>query len=372
MVKVSLDNGTTWQSASVTGTTFSLSGVTLTGSDTLIARVEDIAGNFSAELTQAYVLDQVTPSVTVNIADGSLNDDDSSSDVTFTFSEAPDGTFDSGDISFSGGTLGSLTQDFADHLARDVHDLAWFNAASGNLDLWKLDNGRWAGSVDTGSHPVGWQPVGTGDFTGDGMGDVAWYNSATGAIDLWQLNDGRWAGSIDVGAHPAGWRPVASDDFNGDGATDIAWYNAATGNLDIWMLANGRWSASVDVGSHPAGWQPIGAGDFNGDGTSDIAWFNPMTNNLDIWMLADGRWSASVDVGAHPAGWTPAVGDFNGDGTSDILWVNAGSNAVEVWELATATGLRALISVNVRRDRASVRSGISTRMAPATSCGTTR
>jgi subtilisin-like proprotein convertase family protein len=172
-----------------------------------------------------------------------------------------------------------------------------------------------------------------GDFTGDGMGDVAWYNPATGAIDLWQLNDGRWAGSIDVGAHPAGWRPVASDDFNGDGATDIAWYNAATGNIDIWMLANGRWSASVDVGSHPAGWQPIGAGDFNGDGASDIAWFDPVTNNLDIWMLADGRWSASVDVGAHPAGWTPAVGDFNGDGTSDILWVNAGSNAVEVWEL---------------------------------------
>jgi subtilisin family serine protease len=220
-----------------------------------------------------------------------------------------------------------------DFNADGTSDLAWFNAASGNLDLWKLQDGHWAASVDVGSHPGNWQPANVGDFTGDGTSDVAWYDPSSGRLDIWKLADGHWAGSIDVGAHPAGWRPVASGDFNGDGTDDVAWFNTATNDLDIWMLKDGHWSASADVGSHPAGWQPIGAGDFNGDGTSDIAWFNAATSYLEIWMLQNGHWSASVDVGAHPAGSHPTVGDFNGDGVSDILWTNTASNATEVWQI---------------------------------------
>jgi subtilisin-like proprotein convertase family protein len=236
-------------------------------------------------------------------------------------------------VSLGSHPAGWLPAGSGDFNADGTGDLAWFNAATGNLDLWKLDDGGWAGSVDTGYHPAGWVPVGLGDFTGDGASDAAWYNPETNAVDVWNLADGRWMASIDIGSHPAGWHPIASDDFNGDGLGDVAWFNPETNNLEIWMLENGRWSASVDVGSHPAGWQPIGTGDFNGDGMRDIAWFNPETSNLDIWMLENGRWSASVDIGAHPPGWKPAIGDFNGDAVSDILWVEAGSNAVEVWEL---------------------------------------
>jgi serralysin len=63
VVKVSLDNGITWltASAAVGATAFSLSGVTLTGSGTLIARVENAALLSSAAFTQAYVLDQAAP-----------------------------------------------------------------------------------------------------------------------------------------------------------------------------------------------------------------------------------------------------------------------------------------------------------------------
>ncbi|MGB9370077.1 MAG: S8 family serine peptidase [Xanthobacteraceae bacterium] len=236
-----------------------------------------------------------------------------------------------GTVSVGSHPAGWLPVGSGDFNADGTGDLAWFNAASGNLDLWKLADSRWAGSVDTGYHPAGWVPVGIADFTGDGASDAAWYNPATGAIDMWQLADGRWAASIEVGSHPMAWRPVATSDFNGDGASDIAWYNAASGNVDIWMLKDGGWSASIDLGSHPAGWQPIGAGDFNGDGATDIAWFNPETNNIDFWMLKGGRWSASVDIGGHPPGWRPAIGDFNGDGTSDILWTN--DNTAEIWEL---------------------------------------
>ena len=62
-MKVSLDNGTTWLTATAAAgaTTFSLAGVTLTASGTLLARVENSAGAVSTPLAQAYVLDQVAP-----------------------------------------------------------------------------------------------------------------------------------------------------------------------------------------------------------------------------------------------------------------------------------------------------------------------
>jgi VCBS repeat-containing protein len=214
-------------------------------------------------------------------------------------------------------------------------DALWYNAATGNVDLWKIADSQWAGSVDIGSHPAGWTPVGSGDFNGDGTSDVAWYNAATNAIDIWKIVDGHWSGSLDVGAHPAGYQPSLLGDFNGDGTSDIAWYNASTGALDIWKIANGQWAGSADLGAHPAGWQPLGAGDFNKDGTSDIVWYNPANNNVDIWLIKNGQWAASVDLGSHPAGSVAAgVGDFDHNGVSDIIWRDTATGHVENWMLA--------------------------------------
>jgi hypothetical protein len=65
VVQVSLDKGVTWLTASAAagGMTFSLAGVVLAGSNTLIARVANSAGQTSTPLSQAYVLDQVRPGV---------------------------------------------------------------------------------------------------------------------------------------------------------------------------------------------------------------------------------------------------------------------------------------------------------------------
>ncbi len=68
-VQVSLDNGATWATAtaSVGSNVWSLSGVTLTGSNTLKARVSDAASNSGAVWSSAYVLDTTAPTVpTVN------------------------------------------------------------------------------------------------------------------------------------------------------------------------------------------------------------------------------------------------------------------------------------------------------------------
>lgn len=63
LVRISLDNGATWQTATAAAgsTGFSLAGVTLTGSNTLVAEVVNSVGVASAPLTQAYVLDQTPP-----------------------------------------------------------------------------------------------------------------------------------------------------------------------------------------------------------------------------------------------------------------------------------------------------------------------
>src|SRR5262249_53397852 len=71
--------------------------------------------------------------------------------------------------------------------------------ASVHLDEWLLANGNWAGSVDPGAHPGGYQVSGIGDFNRDGTSDLLWFNPSTNAVDLWMLSNGKWAGSSDVG-----------------------------------------------------------------------------------------------------------------------------------------------------------------------------
>jgi Ca2+-binding RTX toxin-like protein len=211
-------------------------------------------------------------------------------------------------------------------------DIVWYNSATGNIDIWKLSDGQWAGSANVGSHPAGYQPVAFADFNHDGTSDILWFNSTTRNVDLWKVSNGQWAGSVDIGTHPAGYALSGVGDFNGDGTSDILWYNASTRDAEIWKISNGQWAGTVDIGLHPAGSQPAVVGDFNGDGTSDIAWYNPSTGALDIWKISNGQWAGSVDVGPHPAGWQPlGAGDFNRDGTSDIVWYNPTTNDIDIW-----------------------------------------
>jgi hypothetical protein len=65
-VEVSLNNGGSWSAASATtGTSsWSLAGITLSGSNTLRVRVVDAAGNQGGTYSRAYVLDQAAPTAT--------------------------------------------------------------------------------------------------------------------------------------------------------------------------------------------------------------------------------------------------------------------------------------------------------------------
>ena len=95
-VYVSLNNGSTWTAATATvgQNTYSLTGQTLTSSNTLKVKITDAAGNSGTVLSQAYVLDAAVPTVSslaITSATGAINNTLNAGDVvtvTATFSEA--------------------------------------------------------------------------------------------------------------------------------------------------------------------------------------------------------------------------------------------------------------------------------------------
>ena len=83
-------------------------GFTGTGSVTVVSdSYTDAALNLGGSGSDNVTIDRTNPTVTVAIADGSLSDTDSSSLVTFTFSEAPTG-FTDADLDVVGGTITDL------------------------------------------------------------------------------------------------------------------------------------------------------------------------------------------------------------------------------------------------------------------------
>jgi hypothetical protein len=113
-VQVSLNNGATWTTAvaSVGSSAWSLAGVVLSGSNTLLIKVTDPAGNDGAVYAQAFVLDTTAPVLAIT-SDRSVLKAGETATITFTFSEDPGATFtwngSAGDVLISGGTLGTIS-----------------------------------------------------------------------------------------------------------------------------------------------------------------------------------------------------------------------------------------------------------------------
>ena len=80
--------------------------------------------------------------------------------------------------------------------------LLWHNPTTGNVDLWKLVNGQWAGSVDIGPHPLGYQVAGIADFDHDGTERVLWYNSIEWRDRDLEDRQRPLERHVDVGPHP--------------------------------------------------------------------------------------------------------------------------------------------------------------------------
>ncbi|MET0338082.1 MAG: Ig-like domain-containing protein [Caulobacter sp.] len=127
-VQVSLDNGQSWTTASVSGTAWTLAGVTLAGSGVLQVRVSNLAGNTSTPVIQAYTLDTTSPTTTGATVSFSADSGASQTDlVTKTASQTLTGTLDANlspgervEVSTDGGSTWSIA------------------SASANSSVWSL------------------------------------------------------------------------------------------------------------------------------------------------------------------------------------------------------------------------------------------
>jgi len=105
-VEVSLDGGDSWTALpSFTGTSWTWSGQTLGGSDTLMARVSN-GGATGTVFSQAYQLDQSAPTATIALSESALLTGETAT-VTITFSEAVT-SLTLADFKYSG-TMSGLT-----------------------------------------------------------------------------------------------------------------------------------------------------------------------------------------------------------------------------------------------------------------------
>lgn len=147
VVEVSFNNGTDWTTLhSVSGSAFSLAGILLTGSGTLVVRVSDADGNHGAAWSHAYTLDIAAPMAAV-LSHATLSNPAAGASLTVTVIYGDSGTgvdlatFGTGNISVTGPSGALAVLDFSASGATVTYTVA-------------APGGAWD-STDAGTYTVG-------------------------------------------------------------------------------------------------------------------------------------------------------------------------------------------------------------------------
>jgi VCBS repeat-containing protein len=211
---------------------------------------------------------------------------------------------------------------------------------TGNLEIWKA--GVNSNSNLFATQPgANWTATAIGDFDGDGASDVLLYDSVAKQTEIMFLAGNAQTNAaaavvstmavntpVNTGSG-VGFHPVASGDFNGDGKSDILWAGNTTGDLHV-TLMDGNAIAGAGTFKAAAGYTVYGTGDFNGDSKSDIL-FSDGAGNAEIWTMDGNVHTGTADIAGPGAGWTlRGAEDFNKDGISDLLWQNGNNTTVQL------------------------------------------
>lgn len=184
-----------------------------------------------------------------------------------------------------------------------ANTLLWHDLFTGQLSVWGFDG---SGNVTSSNlnQECGWSDGCTSEWQPVGRvlekteGGLLWYQASTGALKYWIMNNGTVTGERFLNWSCAGcdsWRPVLTADMDGDGYSDIVWFNADSGEVNVWRLNGGTvvgnpsLSSTCSWGSGCAqDWRIIGAADVNGDGHTDLTWQNTSDGSIVSWLL-DGN-----------------------------------------------------------------------------------
>ena len=221
-VEVSMDNGSTWATAtsSVGSNTWSLAGVTLTSSDTMKVRVVDSAGNIGTVASQAYVLDTTPVPTTYTLTAG--NDTVAGGGADDTINGTVAGAFASGDSIDGGGGNDSLT-------VTDSANLSTAGATVVNVETASLTSSGTVSATTTG-----WTGLNT--LAISAVGAVTVSSGAT-AIGITETGAGQLTSNI---VADGGSTLTVTSSHQGVGLITIGATTAPTGTVTV--------STSADAG----------------------------------------------------------------------------------------------------------------------------
>ena len=224
------------------------------------------------------------------------------------------GVYQSGNV--VGGAAGYNVVGTGDFTGNGVSDVLLQNG--GTVVEWLMNNGVYqSGSVL--ANASGYNVVGTGDFTGNGTDDVLLQNG--GSVVDWIVNNGVYQ-SGSVLANPSGYNVVGTGDLTGNGTDDVLLQNGG-GTVVDWIVQDSKYVSGSVLGG-AAGWNVVGTGDFTGTGTDDV--LLQQGNTVVDWIVQNGKYVSGNVLSTNTDGFSVVgTGDYNGDGTSDILLQKGGT-----------------------------------------------
>ncbi len=227
-------------------------------------------------------------------------------------------------------------------------DLAWQNGPGGLVEIQYMNGSAAAGGGTIANNPFtsGWNVIGVGDFTGNGIDDLVWSRQSDGLVEVQLLNGAAAVGGGTIANNPfsLGWSVVGIGDFLGNGKSDLVWQRTSDGLVEIQYMNGNNAVGGGTILNNPfsTGWNVVGVGDVLGNGKSDLIWQNSSSGLVEIQYLngASAVGGGTITNNPFASGWTIAgVGDFNGDGKADLVYRRSSDGLTEVQYLNGSTAI---------------------------------
>ena len=180
-----------------------------------------------------------------------------------------------------------------------------------------------------------WRVRGIGDMDGDGRDDLllrkrSKKNPKKFSYRAVSMN-GEVPGAItQLGKMKKSFQPVGVGDFDGDGHADIVWQDAKYGSYQVWLIRDLSMVGGATLDTTTA-LRVHDVADVDGDGSDDVIWHDPAADAYWASMMSGPMEREIVYLSGSrlPSSLGP-VGDLDGNGLADLIWITGGTE-LEVW-----------------------------------------